>query len=238
MRQNIDIIWSLEKEKLQEILDKSNTIAEVLAKLELSLHSKNYKALNERIKEEDLSLHKLNQNRKLNSFGGVREADLKDVLTEESTYSRGSIKRRLVEENLKEYKCSLCNNLGEWNGQKLILQLDHINGINNDNRLENLRFLCPNCHSQTETYCGKNSKKERIQNKCLDCSCDIGRDSTRCTKCSPISRPKYRFEVSKEELQKLVDKHPMVYLGKMFNVSDNAVKKRCIKLGVDYKKKK
>lgn len=49
-----------------------------------------------------------------------------------------------------------CGNIGEWQGQKLVLQLDHINGKNNDHRIENLRFLCPNCHSITETYAGKN----------------------------------------------------------------------------------
>jgi hypothetical protein len=54
---------------------------------------------------------------------------------------------------------------GEWNGQPLKLQLDHINGINDDNRLENLRFICPNCHSQTITYAGKNTKGVRGSDK-------------------------------------------------------------------------
>ena len=46
--------------------------------------------------------------------------------------------------------------ISEWLGNPLALQLDHINGVNNDHRLTNLRFLCPNCHSQTDTYAGKN----------------------------------------------------------------------------------
>lgn len=58
-----------------------------------------------------------------------------------------------------EYKCACCGNTGEWNGRPLVLQLDHINGDNCDNRLENLRFLCPNCHSQTDTFAGRNCKK-------------------------------------------------------------------------------
>ena len=69
------------------------------------------------------------------------------------------IRNRLIKYNLIEYKCALCGNTGLWNNKKLILQVDHINGEHDDNRLENLRFLCPNCHSQTDTYCGKNMSK-------------------------------------------------------------------------------
>lgn len=82
---------------------------------------------------------------------------LDEILVENSSYSNLTrLKERLVREDRLEYKCSFCGNTGEWLGQKLSLQLDHINGKNNDNRIENLRFLCPNCHSMTETFAGKN----------------------------------------------------------------------------------
>ena len=68
------------------------------------------------------------------------------------------MKSRLIKEEILEYKCALCGNTGEWQGQSLTLQLDHINGINNDNRLKNLRLLCPNCHSQTKTFSGRNKR--------------------------------------------------------------------------------
>lgn len=83
--------------------------------------------------------------------------DLDEILIENSTYANISrLKIRLINEGRLEYKCACCGNTGEWQGQKLTLQLDHINGKNNDHRIENLRLLCPNCHSITETYAGKN----------------------------------------------------------------------------------
>lgn len=79
------------------------------------------------------------------------------------TYPTGKLKKRLVKEGILEYKCVLCDNPGSHNGSPLTLQLDHINGINNDHRLENVRLLCPNCHTQQDTYAGKNkSRKETV----------------------------------------------------------------------------
>ena len=82
--------------------------------------------------------------------------ELDEILVENSSYANiSSLKKRLVNENRLEYKCAICG-LTNWLGKEISLQLDHINGINNDHRIENLRFLCPNCHSQTDTYAGKN----------------------------------------------------------------------------------
>lgn len=80
-------------------------------------------------------------------------------MVENSTYSNMTkFKNRLIKANLIEYKCSCCG-ITEWNGKPLTLQLHHINGNNRDNRLENLTFLCPNCHSQTDNFSGKNAGK-------------------------------------------------------------------------------
>lgn len=76
-----------------------------------------------------------------------------DILVKNSPASRSGIKSHIVSNGLLDNsKCSECG-IVEWNNAPISLHLDHINGINNDNRIENLRFLCPNCHSQTETYC-------------------------------------------------------------------------------------
>lgn len=80
-----------------------------------------------------------------------------EILVENSSYSNISrMKKRILENKLLDYRCVKCDNDGVWNSQPMTLQLDHINGISNDHRLVNLRFLCPNCHSQTDTYSGRN----------------------------------------------------------------------------------
>jgi len=75
--------------------------------------------------------------------------------------SRRNVKIRLLEAGLLQNRCSICG-ISEWCGRQLVCHLDHVNGINNDNRLENLRMLCPNCHSQTDTYGGLNKRAKAL----------------------------------------------------------------------------
>ena len=82
----------------------------------------------------------------------------KDLLKENCKHSRSNVRRFVIKNKLLPYKCAVCGAL-EWNGKTLSLELDHINGINTDNRIENLRFLCPNCHSQTATYGSRNQQR-------------------------------------------------------------------------------
>lgn len=111
--------------------------------------------LKKRISELDISISHFNKNH--NNTILRPKYTMKEILIENSPYSNiRSLKNRLIKENYLEYKCEKCGNKGEWLGKKLTLQLDHINGKNNDHRIENLRFLCPNCHAQTSTYGGKN----------------------------------------------------------------------------------
>lgn len=85
-----------------------------------------------------------------------------EAFVENSSVARHVIKKRIIRDTLLQYNCSSCGLDPLWNGKMLSLQLDHINGINNDHRLENLRFLCPNCHTQQDTYAAKNIRKRKV----------------------------------------------------------------------------
>lgn len=84
----------------------------------------------------------------------------KELLGEKTGLSITTIKRYLRRNNILDFShCSICNIENTWNGAKLVMQVDHINGNPNDNMIENLRSICPNCHSQTTTFTSKNIGK-------------------------------------------------------------------------------
>jgi Zn finger protein HypA/HybF involved in hydrogenase expression len=149
-------------EKLIDAVKQSTTYSDVCRLLNVKSGGGNFRTIKKRI--NDLGLDVTHFEGK--SFTGEKRKNtgqkpksLNDILVENSNFHRDSLKKRLIKEELIDYKCVGCGNEGEWLGKPISLQLDHINGVNNDNRLENLRFLCPNCHSQTITYAGKNNKK-------------------------------------------------------------------------------
>jgi hypothetical protein len=82
-------------------------------------------------------------------------APLETYLIADRPHNRGNLKRRLIREGLKASRCETCG-ISEWQGKPLSLALHHINGDGHDNRLENLQLLCPNCHSQTDNFSGRN----------------------------------------------------------------------------------
>ena len=145
-----------------------------------------------------------------------------DFFIENSLLDRGTIKNRIIREKLIDYKCEGCNNEGIWKDKKITLELDHINGINNDNRLINLRFLCPNCHSQTDTNSGKKRKIKKKQYYC-ECGNEIYKNSKMCKRCKSSKqrlseRPIYEILIKDIELLGYCG------TGRKYKVSDNAIR--------------
>jgi len=89
-----------------------------------------------------------------------RAMPIEDLLVTGRRTQRGHLKLRLIAEGLKEPRCEECG-LAEWRGRPLSIAIHHVNGDGQDNRLENLVFLCPNCHSQTDTFGGRNGHRRR-----------------------------------------------------------------------------
>ena len=130
----------------------------------------------------------------------------------------------------------------EWQGKPLELRLDHINGDHFDNNLTNLRWICPNCDSQLDTYCGRNRKDIKPKNYCVDCGREIGLSSVRCLECSSkiISEEnKKRREqiITRQELKDLIRTTPFTQIGTRYNVSDNAIRKWCVRYNLPKTKK-
>jgi 5-methylcytosine-specific restriction endonuclease McrA len=148
-------LWDYSQSELQEIANKCNSISDMLEALGYGRNNGSVaKTIKRVVADKDIDISHFNpfaRNHQRPTYS------LKDILIENSCYtSIDRLKIRLVNEGIMEYKCAWCGNCGEWNGKPLKLQLDHINGKHNDHRIENLRFLCPNCHSQTETFSGRN----------------------------------------------------------------------------------
>lgn len=151
--------WLKSKEEILEAINNSNSIKEVISKLGEQDKGGKRKTFIKVCDYYDINLDEIRTKGLKNRNYYNKVNNFEEYFIENSPVSRKEIKKVILKNSLKNYKCNVCGNEGIWNNQKLTLQLEHINGINNDNRLENLTFLCPNCHSQTETYCGKNNEK-------------------------------------------------------------------------------
>jgi hypothetical protein len=168
-----------------------------------------------------------------------REAvPLAEVLVENSTYSRGSLKDRLYETGLKARVCELCGQGELWHGNAMSLILDHVNGDARDNRLENLRIVCPNCAATLGTHCGRRAQLPVEDRRCRRCGVSFRPRAARQAYCSrecgqrwerkgrpnPRAR-KVRDRPRYEELMAEIAATSWCAVGRKYGVSDNAIRK-------------
>lgn len=153
-------IYKLSDEQFVELLKNSSTISEVLFKLGYSVkgNSWGFAKIRQRMSDLNLDGSIFKGKSPITKYGSLHKVNASDILKPNCKHARSVLRRHVINNNLIPYRCAICGCV-EWQGRTLSLELDHINGINNDNRIENLRFLCPNCHSQTTTYGSRNQQR-------------------------------------------------------------------------------
>lgn len=229
------MVWE-DEHAIREAVAASLTYSEVLRQLELRAAGGNFAQLRRYIERYGISTaHFDPQGSRVATRAGRSRRPLGEILVAGSGYSRGHLKERLYAEGLKVRACEVCGQGEEWQGRRMSLILDHINGVPNDHRLENLRILCPNCNAVLDTHCGRNARvPDRRCEHCgrafhpraggqRFCSLPCGWKSPRRKGARPdlrrVERPPY------DELVAMLEADGYEATGRRFGVSGNAVRK-------------
>jgi hypothetical protein len=177
------------KEELTETIKCCKNYTQVLRTLKISKHYHNY--IKKFINNNTIAITHFKQ-QQISKPRTIEEIMIKNA----ESYSSKSVKNYLLKNKLVNNECSICKIPPIWNNNPLTLQLDHINGDHYDNSVENLRLICPNCHTQTDTYTGRNTRTKQ-QNKCLKCSKDLRTDNVtgKCAEC--IGKEKHLCSICK-----------------------------------------
>jgi len=217
------------KNQVEEAINSSDTISEVLTKLNYSKGSAAYSQFLRYSAVNNLNISKLLIHQ--NNTGGRRTAlEIKDIAIENSSCSRKVIRSKILKLGLKKYECQECGHPPLWKGKEIHLILDHINGVNNDHRLENLRFLCPMCNATLETHGGKNRRTYKI---CKECDKKYHSSSEKF--CSKSCFGKYNARLPKKDrrverpdyatLILEIEQTNYSSVARKYGVSDNSIRK-------------
>jgi hypothetical protein len=175
------------KELLENATKNSNTISDVLRFLNLKTSSNWHTYISKRIKDFNINIdHFLGPCSSRGKISHKRKSPLEIlVLRNNDKREKHSLLKRALLEIGVEYKCNICK-IDKWLDKDISLDIHHKNGNWSDDRRENLEFLCPNCHSFTDTFRSKNIKLKKNKNYCIDCNIIIRKSSKRCYNCSHI----------------------------------------------------
>lgn len=224
------------KEELETIVKESNSLAEVVHRLGYSTQSgDNNKTLKNRFKEYGIDTSHFRY-----SHGIKRSPE--NVFIENSTANQTTMRRWYQKGNYSPYKCSICGIEPEWMGKPLTLILDHVNGKNTDHRIENLRWVCPNCNQQLETTGFRNPNRtisakklyeKRMAEKkiCPRCGKPMSPTAEMCLACYEVER-KSKIKPPREILKDLIRATGFMEIGNKYGVTDRAVAKWCRKDGL------
>lgn len=224
-------------EELIEAVKTSTTKADVLRKIGLTLAG-SYKMLSAHIARLNLDISHFKSTKDILTTARLskrKELSLDELLISDGYYYDSHlVKKKLLKEKVLKYECTECK-LTEWRNKSISLQLDHINGERCDNRLENLRLLCPNCHSQTDTFSGKKTRKNKKENHCLNCKKPILIESVRCKSCtSKLTKNKIKWPEI-EVLVQMISSSNFLKTARVLGVSDNSIRKHLKNHGIDLK---
>lgn len=225
------IKYDYDAENIQKIVAESLNFSEVLRKLNIPKRGNNLKTIKNFIIKNNIEYSHFTYEKRYNQSNRSKSID--DYLNNKVQITSYKLKRKLLKEKLLEYKCSCCG-ISEWNGKHIELQLHHIDGNPFNNNLKNLQLLCPNCHSQTDNFSNKKEIKKERYKLCPKCGKKIHITSTYCSKCAAEYKKTTKLQALTKEklLEKFLELKAFTKVGKYYNVSDNAIKKKCLKLGL------